>query len=563
MSNKPYKRNNNHKGKNNRRSYYDKINKAASKETETKSVETNSFTNENCIIRGNTIAYSQYYFGLNILEFFTEEDLKNIIRDPMTYNEILRKVSKTLYSTNGTFTNTVDYMCAMPTLDSVIVTYGNDKNKKRKYKEMMEYTLKMIKIKEIMRDALWRDCVEGACYYYFETNVRPQSLNKYLTDYDVDCISEINAIGLNASVISLPADYTRIVEIKNNSYVIAFNLEYFRDLSGENIETKLRRFPKEIRDAYHLRYDDVGKLKEGYKNGNWVKLNNNNTIVHKIKSDRSEQFGRPLVLAAISDILYDDYFVATKRNVLGELNNKVIYETFPEGKDKGTCALTQPQQKKQHDTVKEAIMNKKNLGGTTFISLSSGTKLNALDVGGTDIFDQKYEGNLGDRIARSLGFAASALDGVGSGSYSTQQTNLELVSAQLFQWIDEITDEVNKCINANLIKDKNNYAECKHLPTTYVNKNDSVGFYKDLYLQGKGSLYVWASSTGLSPEVFKALLDQELEDDVENKYPVHKTSYTLSKNDDKGGRPKTDAPTDNTIKSRANNGNAIPTPSDK
>ena len=72
---------------------------------------------------------------------------------------------------------------------------------------------------------------------------------------------------------------------------------------------------------------------------------------------------------------------------------------------------------------------------------------------------------------------------------------------------------------------------------------------------------------GIEPEVFYALLDQELEDDIENKYPVHKTSYVMSSkdgnSDSKAGRPKSNNPTENTIKSRNNNGDSIPTPSDK
>ena len=478
------------------------------------------------------------------------------MKDPIGNNVILREISWMLYGTNGTYTNTVDYMTAMPTLDRVIVTHGKNKHRRKKNKELMEATLRTIKDKEIVRDALWRGMIEGVAFYYLETTSRPNSLEKFLNDSDVDGIIEINELGINASIISLPTDYTEIVGRKNNSYVIAFNLDYFDKVTGEDTERKLRKFPKEIRDAYN-------EKKEGKRNGNWYILNNEKTIVHKIRSDMKEKYGRPLVLAAISDILYDDYFTETKRNVLGEINNKVIYQTLPEGRDKGTCALTKSQQKEQHETVKGAVMKKNNRGGTSFFTVSAGTKLDTLDVGNTDIFDVKYEANLGDKIARALGFAGSALDGVGSGSYSAQQTNLELVTAQIFQWVDQITEELNKCISKNIIKDKKNYVECRYLPMTFVDKNKMVGYAKDLYLQGKGSLSLWASACGISPDIFFALLDQELEENIEEKYPVHQTSYTLSnKTGDKGGRPTTDDPTDNTVKSQSNNGNAIPTPSD-
>ena len=524
-------------------------------------VETNSAT------KGTTHEFSSFcnrrtsdyhYFGFNVFDMYTDEQLTALVKDPMTHNKILREISRILYGTSGTYTNTVDYMRAMPTLDRVVVNHGSNAKKNKRNKGLMESTLRTIKDKEFIRDALWRGMIDGIAFYYFETTGAPASLEKALNDYDVENIVEINELGINASIISLPTDYTEIVGRKNNSYVIAFDLNYFSHFDGETIERKLKRFPKEIRDAYNKRKTD-----KGFGGKNWVILDNKHTIVHKIRSEIREKYGRPLVLAAIRDILYDDYFTATKRNVLGEINNKVIYQTFPEGQTRGTCALTKAQQEKQHDTVKGAVMQKNNRGGTSFFSVAAGTKIDALNVGNTDIFDTKNEEKLGDKIALALGFAGSALNGVGSGSYSAQQTNLELVSAELFEWIEQISSELNKCISETIILDKKNWVECKYLPMTYVNRGTMVGYIKDLYLQGKGSLSLWASACGISPDIFFSLLDQELEDDVENRYPVHKTSYVLSKEDSRTGRPTTDNPTDSTVASRANNGNAIPTPSDK
>ena len=497
-------------------------------------------------------------FGFDIFDMYSDKQLEALVKDPMTHNKLLREISRILYGTNGTYTNTVDYMRAMPTLDRVVVNHGESKKRKKRNKELMESTLRTIKDKEFIRDALWRGMIDGIAFYYLETTGMPDSMEKILNDFDVDSIIEINEIGINASIISLPTDYTEIVGRKNNSYVIAFNLDYFHKFDGETTDRKLKRFPKEIRDAYRRRTNGTG-----FKGGNWVILDNNHTIVHKIRSEIREKYGRPLVLAAIRDILYDDYFMATKRNVLGEINNKIIYQTFPEGQNKGTCALTKAQQEHQHETVKGAVMNKNNRGGTSFFSVAAGTKIGSLDVGNTDIFDVKNEEKLGDRIALALGFAGSALNGVGSGSYSAQQTNLELVSAELFEWIDQISSELNKCISETIIRDRKNWVECKYLPMTYVNRGTMVGYMKDLYLQGKGSLSLWASACGISPDIFFSLLDQELEEDVENRYPVHETSYTYSKADTKeAGRPKTDNPTDRTVQSRANNGNAMPSPSD-
>lgn len=502
--------------------------------------------------------YSNGYFGFDIFSMYKLEELEALVRDPMANNKMLREISLILYGTNGVYTNTVDYMTAMPTLDRVIVTHGKSKKKKDRNKELMESVLRKIKDKEYVRDALFCGMIEGVSFGYFETTPRPYSNRKTLTDYEVGNISEINELGINASIITLPVDYTRIVGIKNSSYVIAFNLDYFNHADGETCERKLRKYPKEIRDAYNSRYDK--KTKKYNDNGNWVILDNTKTIVHKIRSKREEQYGRPLVLAAIKDILYGDYFTDTKRNVLDDLNHRILYQTLPEGKEKGTSALTKQQQQAQHEAVKSAVVNKNNRNGISFFTVAAGTKISSIESNNSDIFDSKYESNLGDKISLDLGIAASLLNGSGSGNYSAQQSNLELITGVLFQWVEQISNELNKCIMANVIKDEKNWVECRYLPITHVNKAQMVGYAKELYLQGKGSLSLWSAACGIPPEVFFALLDQELDANIENVYPVHKTSYTYSEK--KAGRPETDNPTQSTIQTRNNGGNDLPSPSD-
>ena len=504
------------------------------------------------------------FYGLDTSDVYSAETLAALARNPMVNNKELRELSLLLYGTNGAYTHTVDYTVAMPTLDRVIVTHGRNSAKRKKNKELMDSTLRTIKDKEIIRDALFKGMIDGVAFYYFETSKRPVNRQKLMSDYDVLSITEINeinelnAVGINAEIISLPADYTEIVGIKNSSYVIAFNLDYFDNGDGEPTDKKLLKYPQEIRDAYNKRKN--GNL----QGGNWLVLDNTKTIVHKIRSKRDEKYGRPLVLPAINDILYNDYFVHTKRNVLDDINNRIIYETFPEGKERGTSALTAKQQKQQHDAVKGAVIHKNNRGGISFFSVAAGTKISAIDAANTNIFDDKYESNIADRIALGLGIAASLLNGVGSGSYSAQMQNLELITGEVFQWIEQITSELNKCISENIIKDRANRTEVKYLRITNVNKKETVANSKELYLQGKGSLSLWAAACGIEPEVFFALLDEELELDIENKYPIHKTSYTMSKNDtqNSSGRPETDNPTDSTIVGRNNNSNELPAPSD-
>ena len=496
-------------------------------------------------------------FGCTITSAFTPEEIKMIIKDPITNHSLTRKLAMFVYNSEGVVTNAIDYMVSMPCLDRVI--YGKKrlfhKTKLNNNKDLMLSTLESINDKQFIRDVLFTDMNEGTSFYYFETTSKQVDRTKFMRDYDVENIMEICDLGLNAVMIPLPYEYCKIVGRKNGRNVIAFNLRYFDNYEGDEKTRKLRKYPSEISNAYSV-------WEKGNKSSsNWVVLNNDHTIAHKIKCKISEPWGRPLAIAAISDILYQDEFVDTKRNVLREINSQVVVQTFPEGQNKGSCALTKTQQQDQHDKVKQAVMTKNNRGGTTFVSVAAGTKLDALDISNTDIFDEKNESDLTDKIAMDLGMAAQLLGASSTGTFAGGQHNLEMVNAQIYTWIQEIQAELNYVINACIIKDRKNKVEVYYLPTSLVNRQGFFDMMKSLYDVG-GSLTMLIAATGINPEVYFSILDEEVENKIFDKYLPHLTANTISKDDNVGGRPKTNNPSENTVKSQANNGNAIPSPSD-
>lgn len=543
------------------------------KNTKPEISEINSVQSSPTGVSDTTHEYNSYFgtvklddldsiFGCSITTAFTPEEIKMILKDPIANHSLARKLSMYVYNTEGVVTNAIDYMTALPCLDRVI--YGKKrlfgKSKLNKNKDLMQSTLESINDKQFIRDVLFTDMNEGTSFYYFDITSKQIDRKKFLTDWDVENIIEICDLGMNAVMVPLPYNYTKIVGRKNGRYVIAFNLRYFDDevVTEEDRNRKLRKYPEEIRNAYN-------QWDKGHKSSsNWVVLDNDHTIVHKIKSKISEPWGRPLAIAAIPDILYQDEFIDTKRNILRELNNKIIYQTLPEGKDKGSCALTKNQQEDQHDKVKGAVLQKNNRGGTSFFTVAAGTKINSLDVSTADIFDEKNESDLTDKIALDLGMAAQLLGASSSGTFAGGQHNLEMVNAQIYSWIQEIQYELNYVINACVIKDKRNKVEVYYLPTSLVNRKNFFEMMRSLYMECGGSLTFLIASTGVSPEIYFNVLDEEIDNNIFSRYKPHETSYTLSKksSDNKGGAPETDNPSENTIKSRNNGGNNLPSPSD-
>lgn len=486
------------------------------------------------------------------------ESIREYLKHPMVYNKELRELAWWAYHSNGSVTSAVDYMRTMHTLDGWIVCKTRRKDGKKpnnfaKNKETMAKVLDTIHYKQVIRDNLLKDANDGIYFGYLETNQSATAgLPKYMTDADVYNIVEVNQVIPNVTVIALPVDFCKIIGRRNNSYVIAFNLAYFLQYGEPDLRRQLARFPKEIRDAW-AEYSNTKKP----IHGSWVRLDNRRTIVTKVKSAVNQPWGIPIAISALDDIIYADYFTSTKRAVLDQINNTIVYETYPEGNVKGKCALTNNQQREQHDTVKTALLNRSNRTGVTFFSLAAGTKLNKIDVD-TTIFDEKNEASIKDSIPSDLGIASSSLNGNTKGNYATATLNMELVAGNVYSWICDFMSELNKCINEVIIADPSCRVEFQVLPTTYVNRDKFFGYMKELYASCGGSLQALVAASGMDVDGYISMMEYERENNYEERFAPHKSMYTQSSGI---GRPTVESDNPSTIQSKSNGSNDSPKPS--
>ena len=521
---------------------------------ETPIAETNSYDYNTNV----TFEWTKLFMDSCFQSEYTAEQIREYVNHPALHQKELRELGWWAYRVDGSVSSAVDYLRTMHTLDKTVVCKSktNDGKKPRtfnKNKQLMLDTLDTIKYKEKIRDAILKRCNDGIYFYYFETSM-VSSNKKFLSDIDVERIYEINELGINASIISLPVDWCKIVGKKNNAYVIAFDLRYFLQFDEAKRQMELLKFPKEIRDNYKKNEKYIGEK-------SWVILDNSKTIVDKGKTPDNLPYGIPLAICALDDILYANYFIQTKRNVLDSVNSQVIYEVFPEG-EKGKCTLTTNQQKDQHNIIKDAISQKKNKNGVAFFSLAAGTKMDSIKVD-TDILDEKNENTIKNAVPRDLGISSASLNGEATGNYATASLNIEMVAGNVYSWIENFMNELNKCINANIIKDKRCRVACNILPVTYVNRDKFFNQMKTLYSECNGSFTAVIAASGMDIESYLSLLDEEKEQKFDEKYMPHASMHTQSSSDDKGGRPSIsdgDVKNENTLASKSINGNANPKP---
>lgn len=496
---------------------------------------------------------------------YSAEQIARMAQEPMRYISELRRWARWAYYSNGTVGTAIDALTSLHSLDYVVTAKPKKAGAQRKgYRasaDRMNSVLRSMRYKEVIRDAIFHNANEGMYVGYMETRTVPVERKLALTDIDIQGITDINSAGINTVVISLPIDYVRIIGRRNNCYEVAFDLRYFDGMTEEERKRKLRGFPRQIQDGWE-------KCRNGgFEDGaTWLRLDWRRTIVTKIKSGQNDPYGVPFAVAALDDIDYAKYFVNTKRRVLDKVNNQIYYETFPEGKDKGTSALSKGQQENQHNTVKQALTQRSNSSGIAFFSLAAGTKMDSLPVD-IDLLDEENENAIKEDVNEAIGVGAAALSGSSSTSnYATAVLNMEIVSNNVFTWIEAIVEELNKCLNYTVIRDSSYRVEFRVLPITFTNREKQVKYFSDLYARGKGSLLAWIAATGINADDYLSLMEYELEEDFENRYPVHKTSFTVTGKDAPDGdvdKSTSGQPANaSTASTQNNNGNASPSPSD-
>lgn len=496
---------------------------------------------------------------------YSAEQITKMAQEPMQYIKELRRWARWAYYSNGTVGTAIDALTSLHSLDYIVTAKpkkaGGDRKGYRPSADKMHSVLRSMRYKEVIRDAIFHNANDGMYVGYMETRTVPVDHRMVLTDIDINRVTEINSAGINTVVISLPIEYVRIIGRRNNCYEVAFDLRYFDGMIDDERKRKLQGFPRQIQDGW-----------EKYHNGAfpggacWLRLDWRKTIVTKIKSGQNDPYGVPFAVAALDDIDYAKYFINTKRRVLDKVNNQIYYETFPEGKDKGTSALSQKQQENQHNTVKQALTQRSNSSGVAFFSLAAGTKMDSLPVS-IDLLDEDNENAIKEDVNEAIGVGAAALSGSSSTSnYATAVLNMEIVANNVFSWIEAIVEELNKCLNYNVIRDGSYRIEFRVLPITFLNREKQVKIFSDLYARGKGSLLAWIAASGVNADDYLSLMDYELDEDFENKYPVHKTSFTVTGKDAPDGdvdKSTSSQPANaSTASTQNNDGNASPSPSD-
>lgn len=529
-------------------------------------VETNSYNIETNSINSNSYFYQS---SLNNSSSISMESLQEYIKYPMIYNAILREISRQAYDTNGFYSRTIDVRTSLPLLSYVLILRNKTTIKKdKKKKDNINLKLCLLGHEKTTRDILRKLDIDGT-YIGILRDTKPNNKNITPQSGFIGSMDTTEGLSIddNFMIQPLDLDYCKILGYQNNVAISAFNMQYFDQFKHDGLVNEIKNFPKDFIKAYMDYKKDASKQ--------WYILDYRKTIALKSRSNIEEPYGRPYGLSAFVDIKAQEDYANSQFKLISELSSSIYYLVLPQGEKVGSCALNDVQQKNVIDAFKSAVkLNTSNdKAKISTLSLPPNTKIDRLAKDSSLIKDTLSDENL-KKISTDLGFASSALNAASEGSsgFAGLQVNLDMISAQIFQMLEEISREYTRVLNEHEGNKLSEYVDIKYLPISYINKNDMYDKMKDLFLTAGGSRTYMVAASGISPEDYYAICDEERSLDMDSKYMPHLTSFTATDSadtpnpsDNLGGRPKVDDKnlSPNGAKTRATGANQTIKPSTK
>lgn len=501
---------------------------------------------ENILTNKEVIAYNIETNSLGSISYFSSsntsvnnlsmETLKEYVKYPMIYNEVLRTISEQAYNENGLYSNTIDYSVAIPTL-AYITTLRNKTDILKKKKKSFNLLLKLLNHDRTSRDILRSLFIYGM-YVGVLRDTTANNTNPETGAVSVVSLDRLEGLSLddNFMIQPLDLDYCKIIGFQNNISIAAFDMMYFDQFKYGGLLNEIKNFPKEFQKGYLDYKKDASKR--------WFILDYKKTIALKSKAGEMESYGRPLGLSAFADMKTSDDYNDSQYKLISELASSIYYMILPEGEKTGSCSLNKVQQENLIDAFKGAVkLNTTNTNAKiSTLTLAPNTKIDRLAKDASLIKDTLSDENI-KKISTSLGFASSALNASSEGgaSYSSLQVNIDLVSSQIFVLVNEIAKEYTRVLNEHLNIKPKDYIDIKYLPISWLNKKETFEKAKELYSLAGGSRKYLIACAGFDPDDYLNTCDEEIEDGYDEKYLPHQSTYTFNgESDNKGGKPLSD-----------------------
>ena len=472
-------------------------------------------------------------------------DLYGYFQNPYNNLEKIRNASKYFSFKHGVLRDINNLFKYLPTLNYHLSWSSfDDIDKIKEYEKIIYDFLESINIKQVIRDGLYEVCELGTVVLC----LRKKGKNIYIQFMDLDDVV--------------------INKTRNGKWIVEFDLETIRNnrtLASNANATKniIENLPEDITIAKYNKY-----LKDNAFR--YVELKNCEVV--SINSTRNFPYGFPLCMGAWTSIIQKEVINRAERSVSNRLIKQLLILTVGTIGGSNTKEGT-PVPKEittyYFNSIKDLLLKAETGTDTNSVNNASGVgvatmpdffKLDSIKTDAS-FFPKEVYDKIDKDIFMNLGISPALIYGGSENSYSSAQLNNE----KLFRYINSILEQFELIIT--------NYIRQEFLPedldcvfyfdkSNFINKKENIKQYKELYTQ-TGIVIPWIETLTENPYHYtigmKKYQDEVLKLDKLLVPPIN--PHTQSVND--GGRPSSDNPTNaNTEKSKGNDSNNIPSPSD-
>ncbi|MEH7116027.1 hypothetical protein V7128_01210 [Neobacillus vireti] len=469
-------------------------------------------------------------FSQGIISEVDAEKLKTYFASPDHYQKEIEDLAQYYYISSAEIHQLFELIEALPTLNYKIDFYDKSKTHDKNI-SLINKALHKVKHKRLTRDTLKQTAASGTLVGIWlgdKTSPYP-----YIFD-DMKMV--------------FPA-YR-----KNGDWQCVIDMEYFSTLKDDFREIQFSNLSPFVTKTDYAKFE---KDRNEYK---YKELPQDRTFVIRTGTlKRNQGLGTSWVTAGLYDVQHKKTLKDVERSIANKIINAVAVLTVGvNGNEKydniSNLKLPKAVKQKIHSGVKTALQ-KNNKDGVTVVTIPDFAKLEFPDIK-TDGLGNKFDSINAD-IQSAYGLSASILNGSG-GNFATTKINLDTLYKRISVILEDVEQEIyQKLINIILPSNqKDNYylTYDKETPLSLKEKIDILSKMND---KGWSTKAVIDNLSGVSWESY---LEQTLyetdELKLQDKIRPYQSSYTLNGNET--GRPTEQNPTDNTLKSKTQDGNNLP-----
>ncbi|AYB37536.1 hypothetical protein [Brevibacillus laterosporus] len=470
-------------------------------------------------------------FSDGILSEITSEQLLTYLSDPDNYITELNNLAHYYYITSGEVFQLFDLTKVLPTLNYKIEVYDKGKNYEKNIIACNK-ALRKAKHKQLTRDIISQLISTGTLTGIWLGDKK----NPYLYIFDD---------------LKIASPAYRV----NGDWIIQVDLSAIGNLNDLQREAFFKNLHPHITEKMYKEYRIDSTKQFAY-------LPQNRTIclqTHTLK--RNQAYGLNWALTGLFDLQHKKKLKDLEKSIANKIISAVAVLTIGSEKnpDTSNLKLNKTIKRKIHSGVKTAL-EKKQANGVTVVSIPDFASIEFPEMK-SDALDPKKFDSINNDVTSAYGTSPAVLNGTG-GNFASAKISLDVFYKKIAILLEDIETEVyQKLFNIILpssVSDDYYLVYDKEPPLTAKEKVDIL---MKLHSQEGFSLKAvidLLSGIDFSEYVNQSIYEQEVMQ-LQEKIKPYASAYTATQLS-KSGRPENNEPTsENTIKSKTNNGNEQPT----